>query len=88
MELSNNIIRKITISRGDLKDGISYVVGNTILRGELKIESIVRDDFYHEEFGEVCYSIFCSKTANPNESFKWKDLFGQPMVIEYDINIL
>jgi hypothetical protein len=86
MELVEGVIRKLTITKGDLKDGIAYTVGNTILRGTLKIETIMRDDFYHEAFGDVCYSIYCSKTDKEGELFKWKDLFGQPMVIEYNIN--
>jgi len=86
MELSNNAIRKITIAKGDMKDGISYVVGRIIMSGTLKIEAIMRDDAYHETFGDVCYSVYCSKLNEPGEAFKWKDFFGQPMVIEYDIN--
>ncbi len=86
MELSNDVIRKITIAKGDMKDGISYVVGKNILGGTLKIEAITRDDAYHEAYGDVCYSVYCSKTNEPGVAFKWKDFFGQPMVIEYDIN--
>lgn len=86
MELTTGLIRKLTITKGDLKDGISYVVGNTILRGTLKIEAIVRDDAYFQEFGDVCYAVWCSRTENPDNAFKWKDFHGQPMVIEYNIN--
>tara|TARA_R110000796_G_scaffold183047_1_gene299494 strand:- start:118 stop:396 length:279 start_codon:yes stop_codon:yes gene_type:complete len=86
MELNNNIIRKITIARGDIKDGISYVVGRIIMGGTLKIEAIMRDEAYYQEYGEVCYSIYCSKVGSPGEAFAWKDFFGQPMIIEYDIN--
>ena len=42
MELISGIIRKITI--GDIKDGITYVVGQPIMRGRAKITAIVQDD--------------------------------------------
>ena len=44
MELVHGIIRKITV--GDIKDGITYVVGQPIMRGRAKITAIVQDDLY------------------------------------------
>ena len=87
MELVNESIRKITITKGDLKDGISYVLGNEVRvpHKKMKIVSIIRDDQYHEVFGDVCYSVYCIDLEEPNIAFKWKDLFGQPMVIEYEV---
>ena len=35
MELINGLIRKIVV--GDIKDGITYVVGQPIMRGQAKI---------------------------------------------------
>ena len=44
MEIVNGIIRKIVI--GDIKNGITYVVGQPIMRGQAKISAIVQDEMY------------------------------------------
>ena len=42
MEILSGIIRKIVI--GDIKNGITYVVGQPIMRGQAKITAIVHDE--------------------------------------------
>ncbi len=36
------IIRKITI--GDMKEGLTYVVGQTMMRGQLEVTAIIQDE--------------------------------------------
>ena len=56
MELLSGIIRKITI--GDIKDGITYVVGQPIMRGQAKITAIVQDDLYFYKYNILKFNVF------------------------------
>ena len=48
------IIRKITV--GDIKDGITYVVGQPIMRGKAKITAIVQDDMYFYKYNMLKFN--------------------------------
>jgi hypothetical protein len=48
------IIRKITI--GDMKEGLTYVVGQTMMRGQLEVTAIIQD--------EAAWEIFFSTNLN------------------------
>ena len=56
MELISGIIRKITI--GDIKDGITYVVGQPIMRGRAKITAIVQDDLYFYKYNMLKFNVY------------------------------
>ena len=56
MELINGIIRKITV--GDIKDGITYVVGQPIMRNKATITAIVQDDMYFYKYNILKFNVF------------------------------
>ena len=72
MELISGIIRKITI--GDIKDGITYVVGQPIMRGRAKITAIVQDDLYFYKYNMLKFNVFI-KMEDSETSELWKSFF-------------
>ena len=72
MELVSGIIRKITI--GDIKDGITYVVGQPIMRGRAKITAIVQDDLYFYKYNMLKFNVFI-KMEDSDTSEMWKSFF-------------
>ena len=72
MELLSGIIRKITI--GDIKDGITYVVGQPIMRGQAKITAIVQDDLYFYKYIILKFNVFI-KMEDEESSEMWKSFF-------------
>ena len=72
MELINGIIRKITV--GDIKDGITYVVGQPIMRGQAKITAIVQDDMYFYKYNMLKFNVFI-KMEDEESSEMWKSFF-------------
>ncbi len=72
MELISGIIRKITI--GDIKDGITYVVGQPIMRGRAKITAIVQDDLYFYKYNMLKFNVFI-KMEDSETSEMWKSFF-------------
>jgi|TARA_R110002020_G_scaffold188209_1_gene386909 hypothetical protein len=72
MELISGIIRKITI--GDIKDGITYVVGQPIMRGRAKITAIVQDDLYFYKYNMLKFNVFI-KMEDSDTSEMWKSFF-------------
>ena len=72
MELISGIIRKITI--GDIKDGITYVVGQPIMRGRAKITAIVQDDLYFHKYNMLKFNVFI-KMEDSETSEMWKSFF-------------
>lgn len=69
MELINGIIRKITV--GDIKDGITYVVGQPIMRGRAKITAIIQDDMYFYKYNMLKFNIYI-KMEDKDDSEIWK----------------
>ena len=82
MELINGIIRKITV--GDIKDGITYVVGQPIMRGQAKITAIVQDDMYFYKYNMLKLNVFI-KMENEEESELWKSFF-KITGVEYNLD--
>ena len=82
MELINGIIRKITV--GDIKDGITYVVGQPIMRGQAKITAIVQDDMYFYKYNMLKFNVFI-KMENEEESELWKSFF-KITGVEYNLD--
>ena len=82
MELINGLIRKITV--GDIKDGITYVVGQPIMRGQAKITAIVQDDMYFYKYNMLKFNVFI-KMENEEESEMWKSFF-KITGVEYNLD--
>tara|TARA_R110002012_G_scaffold156245_4_gene317130 strand:- start:1172 stop:1444 length:273 start_codon:yes stop_codon:yes gene_type:complete len=72
MELVNGIIRKVVV--GDIKEGITYVVGQPIMRGKAKITAIVQDDLYFYKYNMLKFNVFI-KMEDRQESELWKAFF-------------
>ena len=82
MELINGIIRKITV--GDFKDGITYVVGQPIMRNKETITAIVQDDMYFYKYNILKFNVFI-KMEDKEESEMWKSFF-EITGVEYNLN--
>ena len=82
MELLSGIIRKITI--GDIKDGITYVVGQPIMRNKATITAIVQDDMYFYKYNILKFNVFI-KMEDKEESEMWKSFF-EITGVEYNLN--
>tara|TARA_Y100001938_G_scaffold143764_1_gene217106 strand:- start:556 stop:828 length:273 start_codon:yes stop_codon:yes gene_type:complete len=82
MELINGIIRKVTV--GDIKDGITYVVGQPIMRGAATITAIVQDDLYFYKYNILKFNVFI-KMEDKEESEMWKSFF-KITGVEYNLN--
>jgi|TARA_R100001443_G_scaffold112261_1_gene125681 hypothetical protein len=76
------IIRKITI--GDMKEGLTYVVGQTMMRGQLEVTAIVQDEAAWYKHQQVVYDVYV-KREGEKYSKPWKRFFSQPTSIEFDI---
>jgi hypothetical protein len=82
---AQGIIRKISI--GDLKTGITYVVGQSMMRGNLVIEQIIHDTEYLSEFSVNKYDVYVSETDGVGDVKVWKSFMNGQISVEYDINI-
>jgi hypothetical protein len=76
------IIRKITV--GDIKDGITYVVGQPIMRGKAKITAIVQDDMYFYKYNMLKFNIYI-KMEDEEDSETWKSFF-KITGVEYNLD--
>ncbi len=81
----NPIIRKITI--GDLKQGLTYQVGQKMLAGKLQITAIVQDGAAWVKHQQVVYDVYI-KFEGEEFSRPWKRFFSQPTAIEYNTDVL
>ena len=81
MEAINPIIRKITI--GDLKQGLTYQVGQKMLGGSLVVTAIIQDEAAWYKHQQVVYDVYVKKTTE-EFSRPWKRFFSQPTAIEYN----
>ena len=82
MEAINPIIRKITI--GDLKQGLTYQVGQTMLGGSLRVTAIIQDEAAWYKHQQVVYDVYVKKDTE-EFSRPWKRFFDQPTAIEFDV---
>ena len=78
----NPIIRKITI--GDLKQGLTYKVGQTMFNGAMLITAIIQDEAAWYNHQQVVYDVYVQKEGE-EFSRPWKRFFDQPTAIEFDI---
>ncbi len=76
------IIRKISI--GDLKQGITYKVGQEMLGGKIVIKSILLDPESTISLGSSKYNIMVQEEGSDVIRL-WKSFIGMPVAIEYDI---
>ena len=82
MEIVNGIIRKIVI--GDIKNGITYVVGQPIMRGKSKISAIVQDEMYFIRYKMLKFNIYI-KMEGSETSELWKAFF-ELTGVEYNLD--
>lgn len=85
METTNPLIRKITI--GDLKQGLTYQVGQKMLGGSLEITAIIQDERAWYKHQQVVYDVYI-KMDGEEFSKPWKRFFSQPTAIEYNTAVL
>ena len=78
----DGIIRKITV--GDIKDGITYVVGQPIMRGKATITAIVQDDMYFYKYNMLKFNVFI-KMEDESSSEIWKS-FYKITGVEYNLD--
>jgi hypothetical protein len=81
---AQGIIRKISI--GDLKEGITFVVGQSMLKGRLVVEQIIHDTDYLIEYGVLKYDVYVSESGSNNVRI-WKTFQNGQISVEYDISI-
>lgn len=75
------IIRKVTI--GDLKQGLTYQVGQRMLAGTIQITAIIEDEAAWYKHQQVVYDVYIRKDEE-EYSRPWKRFFNQPTAIEYN----
>ena len=78
------IIRKITI--GDLKQGLTYQLGQKMMGGELEITAIIQDERTWIKNQKVVYDVYI-KLHGEEFSRPWKRFFNQPTAIEYKMEV-
>ncbi len=85
IESINPIIRKITI--GDLKQGLTYKVGQVMFYGNMTVTAIIQDEAAWYKHQQVVYDVYI-KTNGDDFSRPWKRFFSQPTAIEYNTAVL
>ena len=81
---AKGLIRKISL--GDIKEGITYKVGQYMMGGRILIESIVKDVDAQAQHGINKYDIYVSE-SNADYARLWKSFENLPVAIEYDIAV-
>jgi len=81
---AQGVIRKISI--GDLKEGLTYVVGQKMMRGELEIVQVMHDTMYLVEYGINKYDIYV-KPAGGKHVRVWKSFQNGQISVEYNIEV-
>jgi len=81
---AQGIIRKISI--GDIKEGITYKVGQRMMGDRILIEQILPNLEALESMGVVQYDIYVSEKDSDSVRL-WKSFIGVPTSIEYDISL-
>jgi len=77
---ARGIIRKISV--GDVKEGITYKVGQSQFSGQLTIASIERDG---DDQIVNRYEVFELEKGS-NHARVWKSFEDMPIAVEYDIS--
>ena len=81
--ITKGLIRKLTI--GDLKTGMNYIVGQTVMGGSAKITDIIEDEAYFMQYNLIRYNVYV-KRFDDGFTYLWKDFKNQPIAIEYNLN--
>ena len=81
MSSINPVIRKITI--GDLKQGLTYQVGQRMMAGAIEVTAIIQDEVAWYKYQQVVYDVYVRKRGDES-SKPWKRFFNQPTAIEYN----
>jgi hypothetical protein len=81
---AQGIIRKISI--GDLKEGLTYVVGQKQNRGRMTIVQILHDTHYLTEYGINKYDVYVQED-NTDYVKVWKSFMNGQITVEYDIQV-
>jgi len=76
------IIRKISV--GDIKEGITYKVGQSMMGGRLVIEQILQNIDISEP--NLMFEVYVSEEGTNNVRL-WKQFINVPVSLEYDISI-
>lgn len=81
---AKGIIRKISV--GDIKEGITYKVGQSMFGDRIMIEQIMQD-LKALELGILKYDIYISENGSNNVRL-WKEIENMPIVKEYDVSVV
>ena len=84
MDIAQGLIRKVIVTAGD-RD-ITYVKGQTIANGAIKVVDITFDAAYAQHFGEGRYNIYVIPN-NENYVRLWKSIPSSKCVPEYDLSL-
>lgn len=76
------VIRKISV--GDIKEGITYKVGQKMLGGQLIIEQILQN--LDIPVPNILYEVYVSENGSNNVRL-WKQFLNVPVSLEFDISI-
>ena len=84
MIVAQGLIRKISV--GDLKNGITYVVGQPMLGGRAIITEIRLDVDGSQSRGYSKYDVLVMKNDS-DVSRLWKSIENMPVVAEYELDL-
>lgn len=79
---AKGIIRKISI--GDIKEGITYKVGQDMLGGRIRIEEVIQDLDTHPSITK--FDVHVSERGSDSVRL-WKSFINVPTSIEYDVSM-
>lgn len=79
---AQGIIRKISV--GDVKNGMTYMLGQPMLGGRAVIVEITLDIDGSIDIGASKYDIIVN--TNRGVSRIWKSIQGMPVVLEYELD--
>jgi hypothetical protein len=78
---ATGIIRKISV--GDIKEGITYKVGQSMMGGRLVIEGIIQN--LETASPNLKYEVYVTESGS-SEVRLWKQFINVPISLEYDIS--
>ena len=82
--IEQGLIRKVIVTAGD-RD-ITYIKGQSIAGGAIKVVDITFDAMYAEHFGEGRYNIYVIPNSE-NYVRLWKSIPSNKCVPEYDLSL-
>jgi hypothetical protein len=81
---AQGVVRKISI--GDLKEGLTYVVGQKMMRGQLEIVQILHDTEYLVQYGIDKYDVYVKQNGKDYVRI-WKTFKNGQISVEYDLEL-